>query len=142
MLPIVIVVFILAACDSSDNHSENLIRMPDGSVTVSDSSDISTIPLRMETDVDADTYQRLADFFNAELHHPYYMDGGQASLGFFGELEWDDQPCYLINSIEEFQSVYKGKEQLPEVDFDKYSVLVEETMVLMVQNRLATATFT
>ena len=32
MLPIVIVVFILAACDSSDNHSENLIRMPDGSV--------------------------------------------------------------------------------------------------------------
>lgn len=43
MLPNVIVVFILAACDSSDNQSENLIRMPDGSVTVSDGSDISTI---------------------------------------------------------------------------------------------------
>lgn len=118
MLPVVIMVFILAACDSSDNHSENLIRMPDGSVTVSDGSDISTITLRMRSDVDADTYQRLADFFDAELHHPYYMDGGQAIPGFFGELEWDAQPCYLINSMEEFQAVYKGTKQLPEVDFD------------------------
>lgn len=74
--------------------------------------------------VTTDTYQRLADFFDAELHHPYYMDGGQAFLGFFGELEWDAQPCYLINSMEEFQAVYKGTKQLPEVDFDKYSVLV------------------
>ena len=124
MLPVVIVVFILAACDSSDNHSENLIRMPDGSVTVSDGSDISTITLRMRSDVDADTYQRLADFFNAELHRPYYMDGGQEISGFFGELEWDAQPCYLINSMEEFQAVYKGTKQLPKVNFDKYSVLV------------------
>ena len=84
----------------------------------------STEGSMVSTDVDADTYQRLADFFNAELHHPYYMDGGQAIPGFFGELEWDAQPCYLINSMEEFQAVYKGTKQLPEVDFDKYSVLV------------------
>ena len=105
------------ACESSDNHSDYLINS------------ISSVPdlPRIKTGVDGDTYQQLAAFFQAELHHPYYRDGGEAFPGFFGELEYDAQPCYLINSMEEFQAAYEGNEQLPEVDFKRYSVLVGRT---------------
>ena len=77
--------------------------------------------------VDDDTYQRLSIFFQSELHDPFYNDFGVASSTFFGELEWDAQPCYLINSMEEFRAVYQGNKQLPEVDFTRYSVLVGRT---------------
>ena len=77
--------------------------------------------------VDADTYQRLSVFFQSELHDPFYNEFGVASSTFFGELEWDAQPCYLINSMEEFRAVYQGNKQLPEVDFTRYSVLVGRT---------------
>lgn len=105
------------ACESSDNHSDYLINSI---------SSVPDLPM-VRTDVDNDTYQRLAAFFQAELHHPYYRDGGEAFPGFFGEMEYDAQPCYLINSMEEFQAAYKGNEQLPEVDFERYSVLVGRT---------------
>lgn len=78
-------------------------------------------------DVDKNMYQSLSAFFEAELHHPYYKGNGEEFPGFFGELEWDAQPCYLINSMEELRAAYKGKEQLPEVDFEHYTVLVGRT---------------
>lgn len=108
------------ACESSDNHSDYLIN------SINSISSVPDLPM-IRTNVDNDTYQRLAAFFQAELHHPYYRDGGEAFPGFFGELEYDAQPCYLINSMEEFQTAYKGNEQLPEVDFERYSVLVGRT---------------
>ena len=77
--------------------------------------------------VDDDTYQRLSIFFQSELHPPFYNEFGMTSSTFFGELEWDAQPCYLINSMEEFRAAYQGNKQLPEVDFDRYSVLVGRT---------------
>ena len=104
----------LCACESSNNHSDD----PIGSVP-----DLPT----KRSNVDEDTYLRLSAFFQKELHHPYYRDGGEVYPGFFGELEYDAQPCYLINSMEEFQTAYKGNEQLPEVDFERYSVLVGRT---------------
>ena len=104
----------LCACESSNNHSDD----PIGSVP-----DLPT----KRSNVDEDTYLRLSAFFQTELHHPYYRDGGEVYPGFFGELEYDAQPCYLINSMEEFQAAYKGNEQLPDVDFERYSVLVGRT---------------
>lgn len=104
----------LCACESSDNYNDYLINS------------VADLP-KIRSDVDHDTYQRLAAFFQAELHSPFYRDGGQAFPGFFGELEYDAQPCYLINSMEEFQAAYKGNEQLPEVDFERHSVLVGRT---------------
>ena len=104
----------LCACESSNNHSDD----PIGSVP-----DLPT----KRSNVDEDTYLRLSAFFQTELHHPYYRDGGEVFPGFFGEMEYDAQPCYLINSMEEFQTAYKGNEQLPEVDFERYSVLVGRT---------------
>jgi hypothetical protein len=102
------------ACESSNNHSDYLVgSVPD-------------LPTR-RSNVDEDTYLRLSAFFQAELHHPYYKDGGEAYPGFFGELKYDAQPCYLINSMEEFLAAYKGNEQLPEVDFERYSILVGRT---------------
>jgi hypothetical protein len=108
------------ACESSDNHSDFLIN------TVNSISSVPDLP-KIRSGVDNDTYQRLAAFFQAELHHPYYRDGGEAFPGFFGEIEYDAQPCYLINSMEEFQAAYKGNELLPEVDFERYSILVGRT---------------
>ena len=98
------------------------------------SDEIEKIPYKREIynfgqtkGVDADTYQRLSVFFQSELHDPFYNEFGVASSTFFGELEWDAQPCYLINSMEEFRAVYQGNKQLPEVDFTRYSVLVGRT---------------
>ena len=98
------------------------------------SDEIEKIPYKREIynfgqtkGVDDDTYQRLSVFFQAELHRPHYDEFGTASSTFFGELEWDAQPCYLINSMEEFRAVYQGNKQLPEVDFTRYSVLVGRT---------------
>ena len=98
------------------------------------SDEIEKIPYKREIynfgqtkGVDDDTYQRLSVFFQAELHRPHYDEFGTASSSFFGELEWDAQPCYLINSMEEFRAAYQGNKQLPEVDFTRYSVLVGRT---------------
>ena len=115
-LPAIVSLMMLSGCDSSDNHV-----MDDAPI------DIDNHLLTMRTDVDTKTYQWLSAFFQAELHHPYWNGSGQEFPGFFGQLEWDAQPCYLINSMEEFRVAYKGKELLPEVDFDKYSVLVGRT---------------
>ena len=32
--------------------------------------------------------------------------------------------CYLINNVEEFQSIYQGQEQLPEIDFSKNTLII------------------
>jgi len=114
------------ACESSDNHSDNLINSINSISPIGSTSSVPDLP-KIRSGVDDDTYQRLAAFFKAELHHPYYRDGGEVFPGFFGEMEYDAQPCYLINSMEEFQTAYKGNEQLPEVDFERYSVLVGRT---------------
>ena len=99
------------------------------------SDEIEKIPYKREIynfgqtkGVDDDTYQRLSVFFQAELHSPHYDEFGTASSSFFGELSPKDLPCYLINSMEEFRAAYQGDEQLPEVDFDRYSVLVGRTI--------------
>lgn len=83
--------------------------------------------LKMRTDVDATTYQQLTAFFQEELHSIYWDGNNNEFPGFFGKLEWDEQPCYLINSMDEFQAAYKGNKALPEIDFSKYSVLVGRT---------------
>ena len=114
------------ACESSDNHSDYLINSINSISPIGSTSSVPDLP-KIRSGVDDDTYQRLAAFFKAELHHPYYRDGGEVFPGFFGEMEYDAQPCYLINSMEEFQTAYKGNEQLPEVDFERYSVLVGRT---------------
>ena len=99
------------------------------------SDEIEKIPYKREIynfgqtkGVDDDTYQRLSVFFQVELHRPHYDEFGTASSSFFGELSPKDLPCYLINSMEEFRAAYQGNEQLPEVDFDRYSVLVGRTI--------------
>ena len=103
--------FLLTACDSSDNHE-----------MVIDDDVVYTSPKKV--DVDYETQNQLSNFFLEELYHNYSDNSGQDYPGFFGKLEWDAQPCYLINSNEEFLSAYKGTKQLPEVDFERYSILV------------------
>ena len=63
---------------------------------------------RLKVDVDYETQNQLSNFFLEELYHNYSDNSGQDYPGFFGKLEWDAQPCYLINSHEEFLSAYKG----------------------------------
>ena len=58
----------LCACESSDNHGDYPI------------SSVPDLP-KKRSGVDDDTYQRLTAFFQAELHHPYYRDGGSAFHG-------------------------------------------------------------
>lgn len=42
---------------------------------------------------------------------------------FFNEDD-SDQLCRIINSKEEFRAVYKGSKELPEIDFQRYSLIL------------------
>ena len=67
--------FLLTACDSSDNHEMDI-----------DDDVVYTTPKKV--DVDYETQNQLSNFFLEELY------SGQDYPGFFGKLEWDAQPCY------------------------------------------------
>ena len=73
----------------------------------------------------------LSVFFTKELHSPYYYeteDGRHLKdMTFFDEGNKDS--CLIINSIEDFQTVYKGSSPLPEVDFSNNSIFLCRTSV-------------
>ena len=60
----------------------------------------------------------IEDFFNSEFTY-------SAKAFFFnGDYPICDNFVYVINSRQEFADVYLGKKELPEVDFDKYTLII------------------
>lgn len=68
------------------------------------------------THINAD--DEVKDFFEKELTS--FTDVVPTS--FFVMMEGNAH--FVINSKEEFQSIYQGHEQLPEIDFSKYTLIV------------------
>jgi len=60
-------------------------------------------------------------FYNEEL--PI----GRRSESFFVESDKDE--CYVINSIQELQFVYHGEKELPELDFDQYTLVIGQKVM-------------
>ena len=71
----------------------------------------------------------LSVFLTKELHPPYWDGYGNMYMTFFypdTAYPYQDT-CLVINSREEFQAAYHGKEQLPDVDFKNNTLVICQT---------------
>ena len=66
----------------------------------------------------------LADFFEKTFPKEQEGTGTDVKDVPFSGFGHQDNVCVVINSYEELESVYRGKEQLPEVDFTKNSLII------------------
>ena len=71
--------------------------------------------------------KEVSDFFQDELHGPYWDHYGTEFKTFFEQGEWDDESCMMINSRQEFQQAYMGTKELPDIDFGQYTLLIGRT---------------
>lgn len=76
---------------------------------------------------EVDESDPLAAFFRDELHSPYWDGAGNEFKTFFEQGSWDNETCLMINSTQEFQAAYMGIKELPEVDFNKYTLIIGRT---------------
>lgn len=74
-----------------------------------------------------DVTDPLVAFFQEELHRPYWDENGNEIKTFFEQGSWDEESCMMINSREDFQKAYMGTKELPEIDFDKYTLIIGRT---------------
>ena len=76
----------------------------------------------------------IVEFFNAELPeiHDSYQDVRRTESFFIdpdlGCTIWNNIIC-VINSPQELANNYWGKKELPEIDFDKYTLIVGQLMM-------------
>ena len=96
------------------------------------SSDDDSIPQINLTDGE------IFDFFNSELREMHSDDNYIASRSFFYEIidpvDHDGMPImenmvYVINSQQELADIYVGKKKLPEIDFDKYTLIIGQQIM-------------
>ena len=96
------------------------------------SSDDDSIPQINLTDGE------IFDFFNSELREMHSDDNYIASRSFFYEIidpvNHDGMPImenmvYIINSQQELADIYVGKKKLPEIDFDKYTLIIGQQIM-------------
>ena len=76
---------------------------------------------------EVDESDPLAAFFRDELHSPYWDGAGNEFKTFFEQGSWDNETCLMINSTQEFQAAYMGTKELPEVDFNQYTLVIGRT---------------
>lgn len=101
---------LLSSC-SSDDGSNEMPQTPEGPTEINDGK-IIPVP------GDNSNFDYLYDFFNKELpltswsgyNSPFLLDNSET--------------CYFINSYDELQSFYTGKEKLPTIDFDSYTLII------------------
>lgn len=72
---------------------------------------------------DESNYDALYDFFNKELP---LMSVSKHSETFL--LDHLSDNCYIINSDDELRSIYTGKEQLPAIDFESYTLIIGQKL--------------
>lgn len=58
----------------------------------------------------------ISEFFDKELPK------GTRSNSFF--INSDQDECFVINSIQELKSIYKGNKEVPNIDFDRYTLVI------------------
>ena len=76
----------------------------------------------------------LSVFFSEELRPPYWDSKGDLYYTFFCFTKKDDyivdymeDSCIVVNSMEEFRLAYHGTKTLPEVNFDNNTLLICRT---------------
>ena len=108
--------FVACSNDEVDGYTEEAANSSD-SVSVNPGEVGELIqPINM-------TGSPIEDFFNSEFTY-------SAKAFFFnGDYPICDNFVYVINSRQEFADVYLGKKELPEVDFDKYTLIIGKEMM-------------
>ena len=79
------------------------------------------------THQEIDESDPLSVFFGEELHTPYWDGSGNEYKTFFEQGEYNDESILVINSQEEFQEAYMGTKDLPNVDFNQYTLIIGRT---------------
>ena len=79
------------------------------------------------TQQEIDESDPLSVFFGEELHNPYWDSYWNEHKTFFEQGQWNDESILVINSQEEFQKAYMGTKELPNVDFDLYTLIIGRT---------------
>ena len=96
------------------------------------SSDDDSIPQINLTDGE------IVDFFNSELQEMHSDDNYFISKSFFytiiDSVDHDgmaimENMVYVINSQQELADIYVGKKKLPEIDFDKYTLIIGQQIM-------------
>ena len=99
----------LSACSSSDEYkTESSIILDD------------IIPID-----EGDEYATLSEFFQSNSNH--YL--GTEYRNFFDGS--DESQCLVINSTDELLSKYTGIDTFPDIDFNKYTLIVGQEMMSM-----------
>ena len=80
----------------------------------------------------------IVDFFNSELQEMHSDDNYFISKSFFytiiDSVDHDgmaimENMVYVINSQQELADIYIGKKKLPEIDFDKYTLIIGQQIM-------------
>ena len=96
------------------------------------SSDDDSIPQIYLTDGE------IVDFFNSELQELHSDDYYRTSKSFFytiiDSVNYDGMAIkkdmvYIINSQQELADIYVGKKKLPEIDFEKYTLIIGQQIM-------------
>jgi len=69
------------------------------------------------------TDQRIIDFFNECGYINMAIMTGSLDC-FFTTLHWAEDTCLMINTIDEFRDAYECTGNLPEIDFDNYTLII------------------
>lgn len=123
VLGFISVIMTLASCDNDDNSLYRVEKNESGEIA----------PVRCGIIIEGYARQKVDEsdpvsvFFGKELHSPYWDGFGNEFKTFFEQGEWNDESCLMINSQQEFQAAYMGTKELPEVDFNQYTLVIGRT---------------
>ena len=71
---------------------------------------------------DNSNFDALYDFFNKELPLTSWGENNSAFL-----LD-NSETCYFINSYDDLKAIYTGKEQMPSIDFESYTLIIGQKL--------------
>ena len=110
---------VTTAC-SSDDDDVITTKTPESSDTSEPYSrdDGKIIPVSG----DKSNFDDLYDFFNKELPLTSWGENNSAFL-----LD-NSETCYFINSYDDLKAIYTGKEQMPSIDFESYTLIIGQKL--------------
>lgn len=106
----------LTACSSDDESKDTIAAVRGGEVSGYTNS------------TDVDPSDQVAVFFNEELGAVYNSDTSVYKSFFtYEEKDLGVDGCLVINNRQEFEDAYMGTKDLPNVDFDNYTLIIGRT---------------
>lgn len=85
---------------------------------------VTTTACSSDDDIIPEEKEILSDFFEKSFPIEKEGEGTKVKNVPFSGFDNQENVCVVINSYEEFKSVYQGNEPLPEVDFSKNSLVI------------------